>query len=292
MNKSIQPVISVIVPTRDRQELFNKAVQSVFHQTYSNIELIVVDDHSTVPPVIEEAPEHVEVKYHRNDKASGGAISRNTGVRLSQGEFICFLDDDDYYHENKLQTLFEQLCADSSLSAIFGRIVKLSEPDRTMDKKYLDEQGIIKTPEAIRYLHTNSSLIRRHVFEEIRFDETLQKFQDTQLHIELICNKKCKYVYEDVAYWNDKHGLAQITDMKTQESHLRSLINFKTMIKNLAKRDRISSRYYLILYIKYLVMLRSYKRQFGNVAGLTLSNLDLVCYHIVRFASFLMGKRA
>lgn len=292
MNKSIQPVISVIVPTRDRQELFNKAVQSVFHQTYSNIELIVVDDHSTVPPVIEEAPEHVEVKYHRNDKASGGAISRNTGVRLSQGEFICFLDDDDYYHENKLQTLFEQLCADSSLSAVFGRIVKLSEPDRTMDKKYLDEQGIIKTPEAIRYLHTNSSLIRRHVFEEIRFDETLQKFQDTQLHIELICNKKCKYVYEDVAYWNDKHGLAQITDMKTQESHLRSLINFKTMIKNLAKRDRISSRYYLILYIKYLVMLRSYKRQFGNVAGLTLSNLDLVCYHIVRFASFLMGKRA
>ena len=292
MNKSIQPVISVIVPTRDRQELFNKAVQSVFHQTYSNIELIVVDDHSTAPPVIEDAPEHVEVKCHRNNKASGGAISRNTGVRLSQGEFICFLDDDDYYHENKLQTLFEQLCADSSLSAVFGRIVKLSEPDRTMDKKYLDEQGIIKTPEAIRYLHTNSSLIRRHVFEEIRFDETLQKFQDTQLHIELICNKKCKYVYEDVAYWNDKHGLAQITDMKTQESHLRSLINFKTMIKNLAKRDRISSRYYLILYIKYLVMLRSYKRQFGNVAGLTLSNLDLVCYHIVRFASFLMGKRA
>ena len=291
MNKSIQPVISVIVPTRDRQALFNKAVQSVFHQTYSNIELIVVDDHSTVPPVIEDAPEHVEVKYHRNNKASGGAISRNTGVRLSQGEFICFLDDDDYYHENKLQTLFEQLCADSSLSAVFGRIVKLSEPDRTMDKKYLDEQGIIKTPEAIRYLHTNSSLIRRHVFEEIRFDETLHKFQDTQLHIELICNKKCKYVYEDVAYWNDKHGLAQITDMKTQESHLRSLVNFKKMIKNLAKRRRVSRRYHLVFYIKYLVMLRDYKRQFGNLTGIAVSNLDFIFYQAVRLASFLLGKR-
>ena len=291
MNKSIQPVISVIVPTRDRQALFNKAVQSVFHQTYSNIELIVVDDHSTAPPVIEDAPEHVEVKYHRNNKASGGAISRNTGVRLSQGEFICFLDDDDYYHENKLQTLFEQLCADSSLSAVFGRIVKLSEPDRTMDKKYLDEQGIIKTPEAIRYLHTNSSLIRREVFEDIRFDETLQKFQDTQLHIELICNKKCKYVYEDVAYWNDKHGLAQITDMKTQESHLRSLVNFKKMIKNLAKRRRVSRRYHLVFYIKYLVMLRDYKRQFGNLTGIAVSNLDFIFYQAVRLASFLLGKR-
>lgn len=292
MIKSNQPVISVVIPTRDRGELFTKAAKSVFAQTYTNIELVVVDDNSTVPPVIDDAPKHIEVKYHRNDKVVGGAISRNTGVALSKGEFICFLDDDDYYNATKLQTLFEQLRADSSLSVVFGRIVKLSEPKRRMEKKYLDEHGIIKTPEAIKYLHTNSSLIRREVFEDIRFDETLQKFQDTQLHIELICNEKCKYVDEDVAYWNDKHGLAQITDMKTQESHLRSLVNFKTMIKNLAKRDRISSRYYLVLYIKYLVMLRNYKRQFGNVAGLTLSNLDLVCYHIVRFASFLMGKRA
>tara|TARA_B100000700_G_scaffold149695_1_gene166415 strand:- start:298 stop:1176 length:879 start_codon:yes stop_codon:yes gene_type:complete len=292
MIKSNQPVISVVIPTRDRGELFTKAVKSVFDQTYTNIELVVVDDNSATPPVINNAPEHVEVKYHRNDKAVGGAISRNTGAALSKGEFICFLDDDDYYHATKLQTLYEQLSADSSLSVVFGRIVKLSEPERRMDKKYLDEHGIIKSPEAIKYLHTNSSLIRREVFEDIRFDETLQKFQDTQLHIELICNAKCKYVDEDVAYWNDKHGLAQITDMKTQESHIRSLVNFRKMFTNLAKRQRISKRYHLVLYSKYLVMLRNYKRQFGNVAGITLSNLDVVCLHVVRLASFLLGKRA
>jgi len=292
MTKNNQPVISVVIPTRDRGELFNKAVKSVFQQTYTNIELIVVDDNSITPPVVNDVPGHVEVKYHRNNEALGGAVSRNIGADLSKGEYICFLDDDDYYHKDKLQTLFDCLCADRTLSAVFGRIVKLSEPDRRMDKKCLDKHGIIKTPEAIKYLHTNSSLIRRQVFADIRFDETLQKFQDTQLHIELICNVKCKYIEDDVAFWNDKHGLAQITDMKTQESHIRSLVNFKKMFKNLAKRKRINSRYHLILYVKYLVMLRNYKRQFGSLTGINLSYPDYVCLYAVRLTSSLLGKRA
>lgn len=92
------PLVSIIIPTYNRPWILQEAVNSALNQTYSNIEIIIVDDGSPDPDVL-VIIEQLQQKFpqihviHQENKGPGAA--RNTGVCLSQGEFLIFLDDDD-----------------------------------------------------------------------------------------------------------------------------------------------------------------------------------------------------
>lgn len=260
----MDPLVSIIIPSSDRLELLDVAVKSVISQSYSNIEIVVVDDCSVVPIKNIWADCGREIIIHRNDNKFGGAISRNAGVSVSSGEFIGFLDDDDYYYNNKISDLMREFSSNQQLDVVFGQIIKKSQPEPHVDLSLLSNNNIIGNNKFIKYLHTNTSLIKREVFDSIRFDEQLGKFQDTQLHLELVNKAICKYIKKPVAFWNDNHGLKQITNMITEDNYLRSLHNFMTLKENLKKRSSISLNYYIYLSIKYQYMVSKYNHKFNK----------------------------
>lgn len=100
------PLVSVIIPTYDRNEKIRKAITSVIQQTYGNIELLVVDDGSPTP--VSETLTGISfdqlssVTFIRHDENRGANVARNSGIRAARGEYIAFLDDDDWWHETKL----------------------------------------------------------------------------------------------------------------------------------------------------------------------------------------------
>jgi len=97
------PAISVIIPTLNRSEIVKIAIASVLTQTYSNFELIVVVDGAD--PATEESLRGIadsRVRVVVNPSNLGLAESRNVGVRLSEGDWIAFLDDDDEWLPEKL----------------------------------------------------------------------------------------------------------------------------------------------------------------------------------------------
>ena len=96
-------MVSVIIPTYRRYELLKEAVCSVLTQTYQDIEIIVVDDCSgdNTSQIAAFSP---KIKYLCNDRNSGPGYSRRRGLLLSQGEYIVFLDDDDYYTDFSFYT--------------------------------------------------------------------------------------------------------------------------------------------------------------------------------------------
>ena len=255
-------LVSIIVPTYDRGELFTHAINSLLMQTYKNLEVIIVDDFSSTPPDFNCFQTIKPIIYHRNYKNLGGAKSRNIGFDISNGEYICFLDDDDTYIPNKIEVLLKELEEDESLGAIFGKIIKKSQPSREIKRKYLNNNNIIKSLKGIGYLHTNTSLIRREVFEKIRFDEELDKFQDTQLHIELVNKFKCKYIPIPVAYWNDVHKSSQITDMNTKKQFIKSLENYKKLIESLTNSKSISFGYQFYMRLKLCYMKIMFYKKF------------------------------
>lgn len=105
------PLVSVIIPTYDRGEHLSDAVDSVMHQTYENIELLIVDDGSPTPASETLSDTSFDdlhsVTFIRHNENRGANVARNNGIRTATGEYLAFLDDDDRWHETKISRQVE-----------------------------------------------------------------------------------------------------------------------------------------------------------------------------------------
>lgn len=104
------PLVTVYMPTHNRSDLLSRAIESVQAQTYSNFELIIVDDCSTdnTEAVMQTYQDQdYRIKYIKNKQNLGACASRNKAIRAAQGEFITGLDDDDYFLPDRLAVFLE-----------------------------------------------------------------------------------------------------------------------------------------------------------------------------------------
>ena len=102
-------LVSVIIPTHNRSELLGRAVGSVLQQTYSDFEIIIVDDDSsddTEDKVSGWCKLEQRIIYIRNEINIGAAAGRNRAVAIAKGKYLCFLDDDDEWYPEKLKRQF------------------------------------------------------------------------------------------------------------------------------------------------------------------------------------------
>jgi len=108
MNK-ISPAVSVIIPVYNAEVYFSDIIKKVINQTLSNIEIIVIDDCSTdntYDLICKYSASDSRVTVLKNEKNSGAGVSRNKGLLVASGEYVIFLDDDDFVEEDMLEKLF------------------------------------------------------------------------------------------------------------------------------------------------------------------------------------------
>lgn len=98
-------LVSIIMPSYNTANYIGESINSVLSQTYENWELIIVDDCSTdyTDEVVKKFLNDKRIKYFRNNKNSGAAISRNKALREAKGRWIAFLDSDDLWVPEKLE---------------------------------------------------------------------------------------------------------------------------------------------------------------------------------------------
>lgn len=105
------PLVSVIIPTYGRIDFLDEAIRSVINQTYKNVEIIVCDDNSKLPDIRQKVNQIVSkyptCKLIQNQNNLGGALNRNEGIKVSKGELISFLDDDDIYLPTRIEKVVE-----------------------------------------------------------------------------------------------------------------------------------------------------------------------------------------
>lgn len=107
--KCLKPFFSVIIPTYNRYDFLNIAIKSVLTQTFTNFELIIVDDGSndnTKDMITKIDDSRLSYIYQTNQ---GVSKARNTGLAQAKGEFICFLDSDDRFRKEKLEITYDYI---------------------------------------------------------------------------------------------------------------------------------------------------------------------------------------
>lgn len=101
----VDGMVSIIMPSWNTAKFIAESIKCVINQTYQNWELLIVDDCSTddTDEVVKPFLKDKRVKYFKNKKNSGAALTRNRAMREAQGEWIAFLDSDDLWTPDKLK---------------------------------------------------------------------------------------------------------------------------------------------------------------------------------------------
>ena len=123
------PLVSVIMPAFNAEDFIEAAVESVIAQTYSNWELFIIDDASTDATFSKAqklAKQDFRIKILQNQKNSGTGVSRNKGIKATQGDFIAFLDADDQWKPKKLEIQLE-IMQEHKASVCFSSYLQIDE---------------------------------------------------------------------------------------------------------------------------------------------------------------------
>ncbi len=173
-----KPLISVVIPTYNRAYILPKAIESVFNQTFRDLELIIVDDGSTdeTPYLVAKYPLIYVRKPHR-----GVSHARNVGVLKAKGEFIAFLDSDDVFVPEKLEKQIKFLEKKPSYKIVQTEEVWYKGEKRINPKKIHQKAEGWFFDRAIKLCVVSIStvLIKKEVFEEIGlFDENFPVCED------------------------------------------------------------------------------------------------------------------
>jgi glycosyltransferase involved in cell wall biosynthesis len=205
------PFFSVVIPTHNRVDLLEQAIRSVLQQTFTDFEIIVVDDHSTDNTQIRLAEyDDPRLTYFLNDHGRGGAGARNAGIARTRGQWVAFLDDDDVWLPQKLARQHQKIVAGSDAGLIytgyaiydFGRRQILSK--KTPEKSgWLEKELLLEN-----VVGTFSTVVaRRELLKAVGgLDQRFMSRQDLDLYLRLAQLAPVDYVGQTLVYVRKGHG--------------------------------------------------------------------------------------
>lgn len=226
-------MISVIIPTHNRCELIGRAIDSVLKQTYDNFEIIIVSDGSTDDTsnkVKSYTKNHSNIKFIEYFPSKGGNYARNLGAKVSKGEYVAYLDDDDEWMPDKLQRQIEIMNSDTNISLVYTgcRICYVHENVEYLNKptKHGDLSQVILFDNCIG--STSTVLIKKSIFEKVGyFDEQLVALQDYDLWIRISQLSHIGVVPEPMIKYYNYTGSKQVSALTEKYEKSFSYINNK-----------------------------------------------------------------
>ena len=230
------PTVSVVVTCYNYARYLPTALDSVLGQTFSDYEVIVVNDGSTdnTDDVIKPYLEHPKVRYFK--KANGGqATAKNLGIREARGEFIAFLDADDYWLPTKLEKQLELFRKNPAVGVVYSFIRQMGPEGREIpfEMPTCRRGSILTNLYGCGFICFSSSMVRREFFEQYGvFDESLGMAIDYDLWLRLSTVTEFDFVPEALVYFRVGHGQmssnvegreywARFIEKRFRESHPR-----------------------------------------------------------------------
>jgi len=227
--------ISVIVPIYNVEKYLEKCLTSIINQTYKNLEIILIDDGSKdnsgkIADNFDKKDSRIKVIHKEN---GGLSSARNIGIENASGEYIGFVDSDDYIKEDMFEVLSNLIIkykSDISIVSFYeienGKIIERQYTNEIIKMNKLDGIKQILFDEKIPNYAWNK-LYKKELFDNIRYPEG-KKFEDISTAYKLVENAK-NIVFKDVAEYYYVRREDSITKQKNYE-------NYKDYVNNLLDR--------------------------------------------------------
>ena len=188
MNMMYDKLVSVIIPSYNRENTIERAVKSVLDQTYSNLEVIVVDDCSKDrTKEVVEGIDDPRVRYCVLPTNSGACVARNHGVSVAAGEIVAFQDSDDVWHTDKLEKQLAFML-DNGYEFVSCGFVRIDDSGNEQ------QVGLVDIPEDPKllwcrlldnnWISTQTIVCYKYCFEKIGFDRNIKRYQDWDLSLQ------------------------------------------------------------------------------------------------------------
>ena len=233
-------LVSVIIPTYNRDTYLYKAIESVATQDYAHVEILVIDDGSKVNYAEEICTKFKNCTYYY--KENGGLSSaRNFGIKKAKGKFIAFLDDDDFWLRNKLQKQIKILVEDDEINLVHaaatvvdangektGKVIGASEGNEHKRSGWVFWNAlgvwVVKSPTA---------LIRSSALEnpDFLFDENIKIGEDLDFYQRFFYLNKIYYCKEPLAFYRVYDDAQRLSTQREKYVGLEKKMfsNFKKM---------------------------------------------------------------
>ncbi len=251
-------LVSVIIPSHNREKYLERSVRSVLNQTYDNIEVIIIDDNSidnTENLINLLQQEDKRILYIRHETNKGAQAARNTGIYASKGEWIAFLDSDDEWLPKKIE---KQL----SYASEFDASVVYSEAYLRDDNLQNNEMKLFGIPPFSGDIYKNllanpgpmyqGLLVRKSCFEKISYlDETIVSYQEWDTSIKLAKYYNFIFIAEPLYIYYKNINNSISTDIKRDiQGYLQILTKYHDEIDKVAGKNSLI-KHYLIIAKKY-----------------------------------------
>ena len=256
-------IVDVIIPTYKRPEMLDKAIESIRNQSYQNISITVVDDNDPesvwrqrTEDAMKKFDQVKNIQYICHDRNKNGSAARNTGFMNTSGEFVCFLDDDDYFLPDKIRLQVEYLLSHKDMSACYCDYIKngidIQLPDKT-DFSYDILLGL-PTPQ------TSGIMFRREALKQLHgFDDSYYRHQDYELLLRYYDNFQMGKV-DKVLYVRERSDIDNIPDgEKLKKLKEKFLAQFSYKIRNFENLEHGYKK--KVFVYNYIQVFKSYLKQ-------------------------------
>jgi glycosyltransferase involved in cell wall biosynthesis len=203
-NNPFSPLVSIIIPCYNHGKYLSQAVESILAQDYKNIEIVVVDDGSA-DNTKTVAQEYNEVKYVYQTN-QGLSAARNTGIDNSTGEFLIFLDADDWLLPEAISKNLKFFCQEERIAFVSGGYQMLNvKQGNVATIKNAVEGDYYHELLKVNYIGMHAAVMfRRSVFKDFRYDTSLRASEDYDLYLRIARKYPVTHHTEPIAMYR-KH---------------------------------------------------------------------------------------
>ena len=262
----MEELVSIVVPIYKVEKYMHKCIDSIINQTYKKIEIILIDDGSPdncgkICDDYAKKDSRIKAVHKENN---GVSSARNLGIEISTGNWIAFIDSDDWIENDYIEQLFSIANKDGSDIALCGYNRINNNSIQTINvangkiEEYNSYDFLIKTlnPQTAFGL-CHMKLIKKDCIQNLRFDENLVVGEDALFNMQLSKNIKKAVFYKKALYnyRNNSNSVVKRYDDNYAKKYMESMKKCKEYITSNYTDSKIKQNYYN--YVAYHVMLVS-----------------------------------